>query len=194
MSKTRVMHFINQFFAGIGGEDKADVGVSSLKGAVGPGKALQSLLGDSFEIVVTAYCGDNYFSNHTEEALELIVQIARSESVKMLVAGPAFASGRYGFACAEVCNAVSSSLGLYCVTGMHTENPGVATYQQYKNRMVYAVPTTELVSGMKAGLSKMTQCVSKLTSCLSMGTPAEGGYIPRDFRIDEVEEKKNEGK
>jgi len=85
------MHYINQFFAGIGGEEKADVPVGSLEEVVGPGKRLQDLLGDSAEIVVTAYCGDDYFAQHTDRALESILEIARDQNVKLLVAGPAFA-------------------------------------------------------------------------------------------------------
>ena len=49
MPKVHVMHYVNQFSAGIGGEDKADVPVGSGEGAVGPGKRLQELLGDSAE-------------------------------------------------------------------------------------------------------------------------------------------------
>jgi glycine reductase len=104
------MHCVNQFFAGIGGEDKADVPVGSLAGAVGPGKRLQQLLGDSAEIVVTAYCGENYFAPHSEEALGSIVEIATGRNIEMLVASPAFASGRHGLACIEVCHTVSTSL------------------------------------------------------------------------------------
>jgi betaine reductase len=32
----RVVHYVNQFFGGIGGEDQANVGVSVKTGAVGP--------------------------------------------------------------------------------------------------------------------------------------------------------------
>ena len=35
----RVLHFINQFFGGIGGEEHANVGVEVREGAVGPGRA-----------------------------------------------------------------------------------------------------------------------------------------------------------
>ena len=59
MPKVRVMHYINQFFAGIGAEEKADVPVDFREGPIGPGKRLQELLGDSAEIVVTVYCGDS---------------------------------------------------------------------------------------------------------------------------------------
>ena len=42
----RVVHYLNQFFGQIGGEDKADVGFSVVNGPVGPGVLIQKLLGD----------------------------------------------------------------------------------------------------------------------------------------------------
>ncbi len=189
VSKVRIIHYMNQFFAGIGGEDKADVPVGSCEGAVGPGKRLQTSFGDSAEIVVTAYCGDNYFAEHTNEALESILQIARDQNVKLLVAGPAFASGRHGFACAEVCHFLSTTLSLECVTGMHPENPGIESYRQYKDKRVFAFPTTEVVSGMEEALSKMAQFVLELSAGSTIGTAAEAGYIPRGLRLEEFVSK-----
>ncbi len=183
MAKIRVMHYVNQFFAGQGGEDKADVPVGSFEGTVGPGKRLQELLGDSAEIVVTTYCGDDYFPTHHDEVLESILRIARDNEVKVVVAGPAFNSGRHGFACAEVCHAASSTLGLDCVTAMYQENPGLETYKQYKDRKVFAFPTTDNVAGMEATLSKMAQFVSKLAAGTAIGTASEEGYIPRGIRV-----------
>lgn len=185
MSKMRVLHYVNQYFAGIGGEEKADVPAGMLEGPVGPGKRLQGLLGDLAQIVATAYCGDNYFNDHPKESLASILQMAREQDVKMLVAGPAFASGRYGFACAEVCHTISTSLDLYAVTGMHPENPGVERYRQYKERKVFLFPTTEVVSGMEKALSSMAQFLSKRIRGEPVQPPHEEGYIPRNFRIDE---------
>ncbi|HEV2786061.1 MAG TPA: glycine/sarcosine/betaine reductase selenoprotein B family protein, partial [Solirubrobacteraceae bacterium] len=56
----RIVHYVNQFFAGIGGEDAAGSGPELRDGALGPGRRLASLLGDEHEIVVTAVCGDDY--------------------------------------------------------------------------------------------------------------------------------------
>ncbi len=190
MSQTRVMYYLNQFFAGMGGEEKADLPVGFTEGAAGPGKRLQALLGDSAEIVVTAYCGDDYLPEHHDEALDQIAQIARDHNVEMAVAGPAFASGRYGFACAEVCHAVSNSLGLYCVTGMYPENPGVEGYRQSHDRKVYLFPTTQAVSGMDEALKKMAQCISQLATGATIGSAAEQGYLPRGLRDVEVVGKK----
>ena len=43
MGKVRVMHYVNQFFAGVGGEDKADVPLDFREGSLGPGNRLQAL-------------------------------------------------------------------------------------------------------------------------------------------------------
>ena len=186
MAKLPVMHYMNQFFAGIGGEDRADVPVGLIEGAVGPGKRLQELLGDSAEIVCSVYCGDNYFALHSEEVLESILRIAKEHGIRMLVAGPAFGSGRHGFACIEVCHALSTSLDLYCVTGMHPDNPGVAQYRQYKDRRIFTFPTTEVVSGMEDALKRMAQCVSKLATGSILRSASEEGYIPRNLRFNEA--------
>ncbi len=67
MSKVRIVHYLNQFFAGRGREEKADVPVGFLEGPVGPGKCLQAIFGESAEIALTVYCGDEYFALHREE-------------------------------------------------------------------------------------------------------------------------------
>ena len=185
MSKIRIMQYMNQFFAGIGGEEKADVPAGSFLGSIGPGKRLQQLLGNSAEIAVTAYCGDNYFAPHSRDTLAKITKIARDNKVNMVVAGPAFNSGRHGLACAEVCHALSTSLGLTCVTGMNMDNVGITTYKQYKDKEVFALPTAATVAGMEEALTKIAQFVSKIVAGTTMGTPAEEGYIPRGLRINE---------
>ncbi|MBI4523395.1 MAG: glycine/betaine/sarcosine/D-proline family reductase selenoprotein B [Deltaproteobacteria bacterium] len=184
MSKARVIHYINQFFAGKGGEEKADLTVQVIEGSVGPGKRLQVLLGGAAEIVATVYCGDNYFNEHTDEALSSIRQITQDWNVGLVVAGPAFASGRYGVACAEVCHFLSASLEIDCVTGFHPENPATEILRQYRNRRVFAFPTAEVVVGMESALSKMAKYLLKLAAGEVIGPPSEEGYMDQGFRRD----------
>src|SRR4030042_7142432 len=178
-TKVRVMHYVNQFFAGVGGEDKADTPPGSLEGAVGPGKRLQNLLGDAAEIVVSLYCGDNYFSEHHDDVVKKVLEIVKARDIKRVVAGPAFASGRYGLSCIEVCHSVSNSLGFDCITAMYPKNPGIEIYKKYKDRKVFALPTTEVVSGMEDALTKMAGFISKLAAGSEIGLASEEGYIPR---------------
>ena len=98
----RIAHYLNQFFAGIGGEERADVGVSVREGPVGPGRALQAALGDAARVVGTVICGDNFINESPEAALAPpSSRELRELAPDVVVAGPAFGSGRYGLACAH---------------------------------------------------------------------------------------------
>ena len=61
MSKIRVVQYINQFFAQIGGEEKADIPAELREGPVGPGLAFNQAWGEEAEVVATIICGDSYF-------------------------------------------------------------------------------------------------------------------------------------
>lgn len=184
MSQLRVMHFMNQFFAGIGGEEKADSPVGRFEGQVGAGKRLQELLGKSAEIVVTAYCGDDYFAGHSDEAIDSIRKIAQDYKVSLIVAGPAFSSGRYGFSCAQICHAMSDLPGVVCITAMHAENPGLETYRQHKDENVYAIPAAKSAAGMGEALAKVARFALKIAGNAEIGPSAQEDYIPRGVRKD----------
>jgi glycine reductase len=96
--KIRVVHYLNQFFAQIGGEEKADATPGVKEGPVGPGRALDHALGERGEVVATVYCGDNYFAERQEQAIDTLIEIISSHKADLLIAGPAFESGRYGVA------------------------------------------------------------------------------------------------
>ena len=49
----RVVHYINQFYAGKGGEDKADWKPEAVEGPVVPGQELKKNLGYQAELVCT---------------------------------------------------------------------------------------------------------------------------------------------
>ncbi len=120
---TRIVHYVNQFFAGIGGEDAAGSPPGRVAGTVGPGRRLQQLLGDDLEIVATVHCGDDYASG-SSDAVQEILALARQDHPDLLVAGPAFTSGRYGLACARVAAAATDE-GITSLAAMHEDNPGV---------------------------------------------------------------------
>ena len=81
----RVIHYINQFFAGIGGEDKADVAPEVREGVVGPGMAFKAALGNEAEIVATFICGDNYFANNMDAVSAQVVEAVRKHKADALV-------------------------------------------------------------------------------------------------------------
>src|SRR5215813_7018096 len=150
---TTIVHVVNQFFAGLGGEDRADMPVGVIEGSAGAARGLQLQLGEEAKIASTIYYGDNYFHEHKEDALKAILEAVRSAQPQALVAGPAFNSGRYGVSCVEVCNAIANALGISCVTAMHQENPGIGTYLDFANTRVYCLPAAETTAGMNDALS-----------------------------------------
>lgn len=79
MSKIKVVHYINQFFAQIGGEEKADYPAEIRVGeVVGPGLALTQNFKDEAEIIATVICGDSYFNENLEKAKADILAMVRS--------------------------------------------------------------------------------------------------------------------
>lgn len=185
-----VVHLVNQFFAGIGGEEKADSGVVALEQLSGPSRGLKTELGVEASVCATIYFGDNYFHEHTEDAHEAVLREVAARKPAVVIAGPAFNSGRYGVACVEICHRVSSELNIPCVTAMQEENPGVSVYQEHRNPKVFLLPTTETAAGMGAALKELAQFTLKLAKGIEhLGTPLEEGYLPRGVRRQRKTEK-----
>ena len=55
----RVVHYLNQFFGGIGGEERARTPLEVREEPVGPGRALQQALRAEGTVVATLICGDD---------------------------------------------------------------------------------------------------------------------------------------
>jgi glycine reductase len=178
--KIRIVHYINQFFGGIGGEEAAGHGVEVRSGSVGPGLALQRALGDRAEVVATLICGDNHFSERTDQALEQIVAAIDQSRPDVVVCGPAFNSGRYGLACGAVGRAASERLGLPVVSGMYPENPAVEEFR----RFLYIVPTAASAVGMGQAIPRMAPLALKLAAGERPGPAEEEGYLPRGYRCN----------
>ena len=177
--KIRVVHYVNQFFAGIGGEEKGDHPLTYREGPVGPGLLLQRLMGGEGEVVGTLFCGDNAFAlNEAEVTAAALEQIGRL-SPDLLVAGPAFNAGRYGLACASLCLAVKAE-GMTVVTGMYPENPGVSACR----RQVHIVPTGDTAGGMGEAMPRMARLGLKLARGEEIGPAREEGYLPRGVRYN----------
>ena len=175
--RLRVVHYLNQFFGGMGGEEKANVPVEVREGAVGPARALDQLLTDRGSVVATIICGDNYINESTDSALAAVTRALSDARPDVVIAGPAFDSGRYGLACGHVCKA-AQEMGIAALTAMHPENPGVLSFR----RDVVMVPTGSSPAEMQKVLSAMLPIALKLGTAQELGPPAEEGYIPRGIR------------
>jgi len=173
----RVVHYVNQFFGGIGGEDQAHVGVTAKAGPVGPGRALETALGDGARVEATLIGGDNFVSERGEEAARAITAELDRIKPDVLVAGPAFGSGRYGLACALACK-VAQGRGIAAITAMHPENPGATSAR----REIYIVPTGASTTSMPAALNALAPLVRRLGRGETLGPAEVEGYIPRGVR------------
>ena len=171
----RVVHYLNQFFGQIGGEEKADTPCQVKAGPIGPGLAFQQLLGDRAEIVATIICGDNLAAQNLEETGQRAAEIAMEYRPDLFLAGPAFSAGRYGMACGAACRAVGQRLDIPVVTGMSEDNPAVQIYKAH----AYIVPTGKSSAKMREAIQEMME----LALDLSEGhIPPEQSYIPRGIR------------
>lgn len=187
MSKIKVVHYINQFFANIGGEEKADYPAELRVGeVVGPGMAFNMNFKDEAEIIATIVCGDSYFNENLDKAKADILAMVKEQAPDVFVAGPAFNAGRYGVACGTIAAAVQEELGIPAVTGMHVENPGA---DMFKNQ-VYMVSTKNSAAGMRDAVGKMAPLALKLAKGEKIGASCEEGYMPNGIRVNFFEKER----
>ena len=187
MSKIKVVHYINQFFANIGGEEKADYPAELRVGeVVGPGMAFNMNFKDEAEIIATIVCGDSYFNENLDKAKADILARVKEQAPDVFVAGPAFNAGRYGVACGTIAAAVQEELGIPAVTGMYVENPGA---DMFKNQ-VYMVSTKNSAAGMRDAVGKMAPLALKLAKGEKIGASCEEGYMPNGIRVNFFEKER----
>ena len=187
MSKIKVVHYINQFFANIGGEEKADYPAEKRPGeVVGPGMAFNAAFGDEAEIIGTIVCGDTYFNENVDKATADILEMVKEMQPDLFIAGPAFNAGRYGVACGTIASAVQEKLGIPSLTGMYIENPGVDMFAS----KVYMVSTKNSAAGMRDAVKKMAPLALKLAKGEPIGASCEEGYIPNGVRVNFFEKER----
>ena len=176
MTKTRIVHYINQFYAGIGGEEFANTPPEKRDGYVGPGMALSTALKDVAEIVGTVICGDSYFNEKVEEASAAVIDMIKSYNPQIVVVGPGFNAGRYGMACGMVAKLVEENLGIPVVGGLYIENPGLEMYKRYG----YFVEVGNSAATMRQAIPAMAAIVKKLIA----GEEITEGYVPKGLRVN----------
>lgn len=184
----RIVHYINQFYAGKGGEDKADYKPESVSGPVGPGLEIERVLkqqGADAEVVGTVICGDSYYGEHMDEARDECLKLIEAFKPDLLIAGPAFNAGRYGVACGDIAAAAAERLDIPTLTAMFKENPGLELY----GKKTYVVPSTESARSMRKDIAAMVSLGLKLLKKEPMGPAREEGYFPRGIRKNFFKEK-----
>ena len=172
----KVLFYLNQFFGGIGGEDKADFEPEFRVELVGPAEAIAKEFGDDLEAVGVIICGDNFFGQKEDEARAFIAKVIDDTKPDIFVAGPAFNAGRYGFACAGACQ-VANEAGVTCVSGMYEENPGLEHCQSF----AWVAQTANAAAKMRKALPIMANLVKKLAAGEEV-TPEDDNYFAQGRR------------
>ena len=179
----KIIHYLNQFFGGLGGEDKASSEPCLFEEPRGPGNLLQKLFPE-IEVIATLVSGDNYVVEHTDAAVSKCLDLLRSyfkstadDKPVMLFAGPAFNAGRYGLACGAICKAVEDALKIPVVSSMFPQNPAVNEYRED----IYISEAGEDVMSMEESLSNLGSLGLKILKSEEL-LPAKDHYIPRGIR------------
>lgn len=156
----KVLHYLNQFFAGIGGEEKAGQEVLFLPHAAGVGIALENALKGREVEYATLVCGDNYFHEAEEKALQTMRAAIEQFAPDIFLAGPAFNAGRYGIACAKACSWVRDNWRIPAITGMHENNPGT----QEIGRHVFVIQTGASAASTQETVKRFSLLIENLLS------------------------------
>ena len=181
----RVVHYVNQFFGGMGGEEAAGSPLEERGRAVGPGLLLEQVLGDGSEVVRTLICGDNYAVERQDELIASVLEKVRAAKADLFVAGPCFEAGRYGMAAGALCAAVQSELAIPVITAMDRENPGADLYRE----ALYIIDSGRSAAQMRDVLVKMANLAKKLANKEEVGLPSEEGYLRRGLIRDRLVEQ-----
>jgi glycine reductase len=174
MANKKIVHYINQFYAGIGGEEKAGTPPGKRDGFIGPGMAIHAALGGSGEIVGTVFCGDSYFNENLEETSATVLEMIKSYNPDIVVVGPGFNAGRYGMACGTVAKLVDENLQIPVVGGLYQENPGLEIYKRFG----YFVPTGDSAVSMRKAVPDMVAVIKKLMA----NEPVTEGFFEKGLR------------
>lgn len=169
----RIAYYTNQFYAGIGGEDKADEPFGFVQGPKGPGTALQGLCDGKGEIVVTMWAGDNYAMEKGPECIDKIIAVLREYRPDVIIAGPSFNSGRFGLSCGQALKAAAEELGIPGVGGLGPDNPAIAAYRKY----AWFVPVGPSAASMRQHLPQMVALALKIGGGAEPGPAGDEGYI-----------------
>lgn len=169
--------YINQFFAGIGGEEFADHEPEIREGLIGPALAINTALKNA-EITHTIICGDNYMGSNTEDAVAQINAMLKDIEFDIFFAGPAFQAGRYGVACGTICKHVKEKFNVEVITSMHAENPGVDMFK----KDMYVFSGGKSAAAMRKDAAKMAALGDRILDGETAFLSEELGFFKRGIR------------
>jgi glycine reductase len=174
----RVVQFLNQIQAGLGGDERMDLQPSSKNGAVGMGMILKTMLmRNGAALVGTVICGDHYFLQNKEKAMSELSTMVLSFHADVVICGPALNHKRFGECCGYFAEHLRDQCGLPAFAAMAEESTGTP---MFRNK-IYVIKTPKVGgSGLNNSLKKMADFAVKLASNGKIGSPEEEGYFSQN--------------
>lgn len=174
----RAVQFLNQVQAGLGEDERMDIEPQAQNGAVGMGMLLKTMLmRNNADIIGTIVCGDNYFLQNKEEAIEEILKMIENFKADVVICGPALNYKRYGECCGYLAQAVNEKLTIPAFAAMSKESTGTELFR----KKVYIIETPKRGgTGLNNSLRKIAGFAVKLAEGKNIGTSEEEGYFPRE--------------
>ncbi|NLG93046.1 MAG: glycine/betaine/sarcosine/D-proline family reductase selenoprotein B [Clostridiales bacterium] len=173
----RVVQFLNQVQAGLGGDERMDIEPQAQAGAVGMGMLLRTmLLRKGADIVGTVICGDNYFLENREKAIAALTDMIKNLKAEVVICGPALNHKRFGDCCGYLTEALTNEAHVHAFAAMAKESTGTELFR----KRVYIIETPKVGgTGLNTSLKKIADFAVKLSKGEPIGTAEEEGYFPR---------------
>ena len=174
----RIVQFLNQIQAGLGGDERMDIEPESQSGAVGMGMLLRTmLLRQGADISGTVICGDHYFLENKEKAMKRLAEMVKAFNADAVICGPALNHKRFGECCGFFAEYLRDCCGIPAFAAMAKESTGVPAFR----KKVYIVETPKVGSaGLNSSLKKIAAFAVKLALKKKIGTPEKEGYFPQN--------------
>lgn len=170
--------FLNQVQAGLGGDERMNIPPQLVRGSIGPGMLLKTtLMRQGADIMATVICGDNYFLEHKEEAINTILEMIKKLTPDVVICGPALNYKRYGECCGHLVKAIEEKLNIPAFAAMAEESTGTEKFR----KEIYIIQTPKRGGiGLNDSLKKICSFAIKLAKKEPIGSSSQEGYFPRD--------------
>lgn len=173
----RVVQFLNQIQAGLGGDERMNIEPQAQSGALGMGMLLRSMLiKNGADIVGTVICGDNYFLENKEKATEKLIDMVKKFKADVVICGPALNHKRYGECCGYFAESLENEANIPAFGAMSKDSTGMEPFR----KSIYIIETPNVGgTGLNNSLKKISDFAVKLSKGEAIGTSQEEGYFSR---------------